>query len=133
MIRFESLYVISVSTDVSWDNVPIAYWTAIESNVGIVCACLPSLKQLLLRFIPILMHSSPSTLLADAEGPWEQQHRFIKSAGHNHDISTAARGPGFRGDRVGLTVSRLGNDPGIPVLIQDQYRDRFVLIGSILD
>jgi hypothetical protein len=104
MVRFQSLYRISISTDISWDNVPIAYWTAIESNVGIVCACLPSLKRLLLRFLPILLNSSPSILLADSEGPWEQR-RFIKSATlHNHAVSTEASGPCFRADRVGLTV-----------------------------
>jgi hypothetical protein len=32
-----------------------------------------------------------------------------------------------------LMASRLGNDPGIPVLIQDQYRGRFILIRLILD
>jgi hypothetical protein len=58
IVRFKSLYEISVSTDVSWDNVPIADWTAVECNIGIMCACLPTLKPLLSRFLPVLMHSN---------------------------------------------------------------------------
>ena len=58
IIRLRALYVISVSEDVTWDNVPIAEWTAVESNIGIMCACLPTLKPLLLRVFPRLVYSS---------------------------------------------------------------------------
>ena len=99
---------ISVSKDVSWDNIPIAYWTSIESNTGIICACLPSLKQLLSRFLPRLIHSSPSIDIRDEEEEeaWEQ-HRFRKStivAHHNHANGTASSGSGYAIGPVGLTV-----------------------------
>jgi hypothetical protein len=105
MVRFRSLYVISVSQDVSWDNVPIACWTAVESNMGIICACLPSLKQLLSTFFPILVHSSPSIELRDVEEAWDQR-RFSKSTivRSHHAILTDVSGPGLSMDRIGLTV-----------------------------
>ncbi|OAQ57563.2 CFEM domain-containing protein [Pochonia chlamydosporia 170] len=31
----------------TWDNVPITYWSAVELNVSIWCACMPSMRLLL--------------------------------------------------------------------------------------
>ena len=41
-------------TDLTWVDGPAAYWTAIEINTGIQCGCLPTLKPLLVRFVPWL-------------------------------------------------------------------------------
>jgi len=38
--------------DSSWYSQETAYWSAIECNIGIVCACLPILKPMVSRFIP---------------------------------------------------------------------------------
>jgi len=57
IIRMKSLVDISRSTDVSWSNPPAAEWSAIEVNVGIICASLPSLKATITRFFPHLFSS----------------------------------------------------------------------------
>ena len=57
MIRIKSLVDISRSPDVSWSNPPAAEWSAIEVNVGIICASLPSLKAAITRFFPRLFSS----------------------------------------------------------------------------
>ncbi|KAH8650979.1 hypothetical protein BGZ60DRAFT_334095, partial [Tricladium varicosporioides] len=54
VLRLRSIYVISVSTDATWDNVGAATWSTVEVNVGIICACLPTLKPLILWIFPRL-------------------------------------------------------------------------------
>lgn len=44
--------------DVPFDYVPIATWTAIETNSAIVVACLMTLKPFLSRHLPMLLGSS---------------------------------------------------------------------------
>lgn len=39
------------------DNVGAAAWSAIECNTGIICACLPTLRPLISRFVPHLLSS----------------------------------------------------------------------------
>lgn len=95
---------ISVSQDVSWDNVPIADWTAVECNIGIMCACLPTLKPLLSRFMPFLMHSgagggSNYTSNHISKG---QQLNAVTNGRDKHIVLTEARGPGFAMGRLGL-------------------------------
>ena len=38
--------------DPTWDNSPTSYWTIVELNCGILCACLPTLRPLLRQFFP---------------------------------------------------------------------------------
>jgi hypothetical protein len=52
VLRLSSLYTISISTDVSWDNPLAAIWSSTEVNVGILCSCLPTLKGCLTRYFP---------------------------------------------------------------------------------
>lgn len=40
------------TTDATWDNVPTSYWTVVELNCGILCACLPTLRPFLRRVLP---------------------------------------------------------------------------------
>jgi hypothetical protein len=57
ILRLKALYQISVSTDVTWDNTPAAYWSSLECNCSVVAACLPTVK---LGHEPSI-HSFPST------------------------------------------------------------------------
>lgn len=49
-------------TNLADDNVGAATWSAIECNVGIICACLPTLRPLMSRFLPHFLstHSGAS-------------------------------------------------------------------------
>lgn len=49
IIRLWALQKTSVSADPSWDNEPSAIWSIIECCVGVICACVPSLKPLFNR------------------------------------------------------------------------------------
>ncbi|KAF2477633.1 uncharacterized protein BDR25DRAFT_274930 [Lindgomyces ingoldianus] len=40
-------YVLFETYDVTWEGFQIWVWTAVETNVGVICGCIPSLKPLL--------------------------------------------------------------------------------------
>ncbi|KAK3487520.1 uncharacterized protein B0T23DRAFT_446287 [Neurospora hispaniola] len=54
IIRLHSLLAFQPSTNVTWDYYPVAVWSAVEYHVAVICACLPAMRQLLVRVFPIL-------------------------------------------------------------------------------
>ncbi|OCL06638.1 hypothetical protein AOQ84DRAFT_343030 [Glonium stellatum] len=42
-------YVLYETYDVTWEGFQVWVWTAVETNVGVICGCIPSLKPLLFR------------------------------------------------------------------------------------
>jgi len=57
-LRLYAFITTSDSKDPSWDQAIGAYLSAMELNLGIICACLPVLKPLVSRFAPGLISSS---------------------------------------------------------------------------
>ncbi|KAH9217069.1 hypothetical protein DL95DRAFT_263739, partial [Leptodontidium sp. 2 PMI_412] len=55
IVRLQSLVKFSNSQNPTWDYIAIGYWSTIEINVGIICACMPSIRLLLLRAFPRFM------------------------------------------------------------------------------
>ena len=60
ILRLQSLYVVSISLDITWDNPLPAIWSSTETNVGIICSCLPTLKGCITHFFPRLFPSANS-------------------------------------------------------------------------
>lgn len=58
IVRLNELHRTKGSKDPLWDSAATAYWSAIELNVGILCACLPTLRPLIKKFAPRLLGSS---------------------------------------------------------------------------
>ncbi|TLS29031.1 hypothetical protein PpBr36_00082 [Pyricularia pennisetigena] len=54
VLRLQSLVVFARSDNPTWDSWDVTAWSVIEINVGIMCACLPSLRLLLVRVFPRL-------------------------------------------------------------------------------
>lgn len=60
--------------DFTYDNTALTYWTCIEVNTAIVCACVMTLKPLINRYLPSLVQSRMSApsgntdALADSGG-----------------------------------------------------------------
>ncbi|KAK2063987.1 CFEM domain-containing protein [Colletotrichum caudatum] len=46
VIRLRSLILFANSQNITWDYTEAAWWSTVELHVGIVCACLPSLRSL---------------------------------------------------------------------------------------
>ncbi|PNS15997.1 Cell division control protein 45 [Sphaceloma murrayae] len=62
ILRLPELRTAIVSSDPLHDGAAIAYWSFVEVNVAIICACLPSLKAFAAQYMPhYLGGSSPQT------------------------------------------------------------------------
>jgi len=58
ILRLHSLYIASVSTDLTYDNVGAATWSSVELNVGIMCACIPAMRPVINLIFPRLLSST---------------------------------------------------------------------------
>lgn len=67
VIRLQALVSISNSTDPTFDNPPAASLSSVETNVGIVTACLPALRPLLSIMMPTCF--PPTRVTHDEEQP----------------------------------------------------------------
>jgi hypothetical protein len=54
-LRLQSLVHFAVSSNPTWDQTPVINWSNIEINVGIICACMPTLRVILVRVFPSIM------------------------------------------------------------------------------
>ncbi|GAB0135218.1 hypothetical protein EsDP_00003564 [Epichloe bromicola] len=92
VLRLQSLIYFSNSTNPTWDNWIIAWWSTIEVNVGIVCTCLPTLRLILVRMAPCIFSTNVSRNTTH-----HTTHRFVKNSnamGHKpfelYSIDTSA-------------------------------------------
>ncbi|KAF2027850.1 hypothetical protein EK21DRAFT_39709, partial [Setomelanomma holmii] len=58
IVRLEQIMAATKTTDASWASARTAYWSAIELNVGILCACLPTLRPIIKKYAPRLLGST---------------------------------------------------------------------------
>ncbi|KAF2013598.1 hypothetical protein BU24DRAFT_312480, partial [Aaosphaeria arxii CBS 175.79] len=58
VLRLHALYIVAKSKDITWDNPGTATWSAMELNIGIICASLPTLRAFLVKFFPNTFTSS---------------------------------------------------------------------------
>jgi hypothetical protein len=57
-LRLKTLVVFASTLNPTWDQYDVAKWSTIEINVGIICACMPSLRVVLGRILPRLFYST---------------------------------------------------------------------------
>ncbi|ORY58549.1 CFEM domain-containing protein [Pseudomassariella vexata] len=55
ILRLQSLVHFANSLNPTWDQLDIANWSTVEINVGIICACMPSLRLILVKLFPRVM------------------------------------------------------------------------------
>lgn len=55
ILRLQSLVHFATSNNPTWDQAEVIKWSNIEINVGIICACLPALRVILVKLFPTLM------------------------------------------------------------------------------
>lgn len=58
-LRITTIDIIATTTDQTYD-ISSTMWTIIEMNVAIVCACLPMIRPLIVKFFPKIMPKSSS-------------------------------------------------------------------------
>lgn len=58
ILRLQALVAFATSTNFTWDNYNIHFWSTIEINIGIICACMPALRQMLVWLFPVVFGGS---------------------------------------------------------------------------
>jgi hypothetical protein len=58
ILRLQSLLTFAASANSTWEFFDVSLWSSIEICVGIMCACLPTIRMLLVKLFPVLTGSS---------------------------------------------------------------------------
>ncbi|KAG9188993.1 hypothetical protein G6011_05861 [Alternaria panax] len=58
ILRLRSLVSFARTKNLTWDYLEAALWSIIEVNVGIICACMPSIRLGLVQLFPTLLGST---------------------------------------------------------------------------
>ncbi|KAH6715560.1 hypothetical protein BKA61DRAFT_575001 [Leptodontidium sp. MPI-SDFR-AT-0119] len=69
VVRLPSLMKMGNSSDPSFDQAPVAFWTYLEISIGIICACLPACRSLIGFYFPHLQMSLNNTSSNGHETP----------------------------------------------------------------
>ncbi|KAK2044521.1 CFEM domain-containing protein [Colletotrichum somersetense] len=58
ILRLQSLVQFAKSQNPTWDQFGVAMWSTVEINVGIICACLPSIRVIFVGLFPKILGST---------------------------------------------------------------------------
>ncbi|KAK1981520.1 CFEM domain-containing protein [Colletotrichum cereale] len=99
VIRLRSLIVFANSQNITWDYTEAAWWSTVEIHVGIICACLPSLRALFMALGVRVLGSSNGNSNGQSNG---QRSAGMKSgtskSGMNSTTEKPARSVPRQGD-----------------------------------
>ncbi|KID70277.1 Extracellular membrane protein, CFEM domain protein, partial [Metarhizium brunneum ARSEF 3297] len=84
ILRLQSLVDFANSTNPTWDNWIVAWWSTIEVNVGMICTCLPTVRLILVRAAPRIFSTNISHNKSDPthNGTHNRYSRNSKIMGH---------------------------------------------------
>ncbi|TAQ83483.1 hypothetical protein B7494_g8190 [Chlorociboria aeruginascens] len=102
IIRLQSIYAASSSTDLTYTNVSSAMWSSIELNIGIVCACIPTIRPVLGIWFPRLISSTRQASNPTTHGPRPSR---VYQQFNNSTIELSQIRPGFQ-----VSVDRRDDD-----------------------
>lgn len=124
-IRLQALVSFANTSNPTWSNVQVSLWSTIEINIGIICACMPTLRLILIKFVPSLSsthkatqyyasfgdrNTNPSKLDSRLGGGGTGNHNKISS---NNKISSAgASKSGGSGSRANYNNNNSSSNNG---------------------
>ncbi|EED12820.1 conserved hypothetical protein [Talaromyces stipitatus ATCC 10500] len=80
ILRLESLVRFSKSTNTTYDNAPAVYWSVLECDIAIVCACMPALRIILGAIFPRYFGSNFNSVTGESRRtPRNEHHSAPKS------------------------------------------------------
>lgn len=100
ILRLRALVTFATSDNPTFDNFETMIWSTLELNVGIICACMPSMRQILARIFPRVFGGEQSR---------QRYYRYGKGDGHVPTIGSAEVVPQKKGRTEwwqGLSLSR---------------------------
>lgn len=92
-MRLQSLVFFAKTSNPTWDNLAVSQWSTVEINVGIICACMPSLRVLLVRLFPKLLGTTQHS-----------NNRYYVNQSHSH------KGGNISVNRSGKSLNSSQND-----------------------
>ncbi|RYN39225.1 hypothetical protein AA0112_g3980 [Alternaria arborescens] len=57
ILRLRSLIAFGGTSNVTWEQTNVVLWSVYEINVGIICACMPALRLILIRAFPTVIRT----------------------------------------------------------------------------
>ncbi|CAJ2507640.1 Uu.00g088260.m01.CDS01 [Anthostomella pinea] len=89
VMRLVSIYRLSTAHDPSTAGVNLGVWSGVESNLSIICACLPTLRPMLTRVFPKLLatvagSTARKTRTFDDQGTYRMQALRSHDGGPRH-------------------------------------------------
>jgi hypothetical protein len=100
VLRLYYLYQSTISIDLTYDNVAPATWSAIELNVGIICACVPALRPVLSLAFPGLLSSRGANTTSN---PYTRTHHSHAYYHRNESAVELSHAPSARRDSEALS------------------------------
>ncbi|KAH8651299.1 hypothetical protein BX600DRAFT_473351 [Xylariales sp. PMI_506] len=89
IIRLTSLVEFRSSANLTWDYWSVALWSSVEITIGMICACMPSLRVMLMRVMPGILGSTR-----------DQSNKYYQRYGSGADKRTGDfQGSGLGGSR----------------------------------
>ncbi|KAL1794978.1 hypothetical protein ACET3X_006794 [Alternaria dauci] len=61
ILRLQSLVHFASSANPTWDQSDVINWSNIEINIGVICACLPALRVILVHLFPKILGTTKAT------------------------------------------------------------------------
>ncbi|KAK8006113.1 hypothetical protein PG991_012410 [Apiospora marii] len=95
ILRLQSLVLFAESHNPTWDNFDVANWSTIEINTGIICACMPSLRLLLVKLFPKVVGGSTNARSQYYASGADPSRNNARSATKNSNVSQSRDGGGI--------------------------------------
>jgi hypothetical protein len=109
VVRLQSLILFANSQNITWDYAPAAYWSTIELHVGIICACLPSLRLLFINLGAKVLTSRGKTK-GNSLGPSTLTGGRSRSHSGRLNMLSGSRSRGMSGGPLQRLDSKDGED-----------------------
>ena len=84
ILRLQSLIYFAKSTNPTWDQWIVAWWSTIEVNVGMICTCLPAVRLILVRACPRIFSTNQSRYRSTASATDDGYGRGSRMLIHKH-------------------------------------------------
>lgn len=117
VLRLQSLVIFGQSSNVTWEFYFVSVWSTIEITVGVMCACLPAVRLVLVRMFPALRGTTQRSrgqyqYYGGNTNPHSHSHNPNHSNTHATSRHRSTRGPPPRnGTTSGVVTSqRRGSD-----------------------
>ncbi|RDW85256.1 hypothetical protein BP6252_02846 [Coleophoma cylindrospora] len=119
IVRLRFLITFGNSKDPTWDNVTPAIWSLVEINVAMICACLPAIRVIIVRWIPALGLESTASATrsnsksnASSSNPGTRQPSQLDTVQEGHELSNTvpSKQPKLSIYRSATSISRTGSE-----------------------